>query len=75
MVKCTNKEYRHHVDTRVQVDGAFGLFTVLLIFIGVENVGTIRQLRQVEIPPLKHLGLENHMFKYMRLTFKQKTHG
>lgn len=54
-----DKEYRNHIDTRVQVDGAFGLFTVLFIFVGVENVGTIRELRQVEIPPLEHLGLEN----------------
>lgn len=52
---CTDKEYRHHVDTGVQVDGAFGLFKVLLIFVGVENVGTVRELRQVEIPPLEHL--------------------
>lgn len=43
------------VYTGVQVDGSFGVLAVLLILVGVEDVGAVRQLGQVEIPPLKHL--------------------
>ena len=41
--------------TGVQVDGPFGVLALLLILVGVEDVRAVRQLGQVEIPPLKHL--------------------
>lgn len=39
----------------VQVDGSFGVLAVLLILVGVKDVGAVRELRQVEVPPFEHL--------------------
>lgn len=47
--------YLNDVYAGVQVDGSFGVLAVLLILVGVENVGAIRELGQVEVPPFEHL--------------------
>lgn len=47
--------YLNDVDAGVQVDGSFGVFAVLLILIGVKDIGAVRELRQVEVSPFEHL--------------------
>ena len=54
----SNKKTPAHLDNinaRVEVDGAFGFFAVLLILVGVEDVGAVWELRQVEEPPFEYL--------------------
>lgn len=48
-------KYLNNVYAGVQVDGPFGLLAVLLILVGVEDVGAIRELGQVEVPPFEDL--------------------
>lgn len=47
--------YLNNIYAGVQVDGSFGFLAVFLILVGVEDVGTVRELRQVEVPPFEHL--------------------
>lgn len=47
--------YLNNVYAGVQVDGSFGVLAVLLILVGVEDVGAVGELRQVEVPPFEHL--------------------
>ncbi len=47
--------YLNNVYAGVQVDGSFGLLAVLLVLVGVEDVGAVGELRQVEVPPFEHL--------------------
>lgn len=47
--------YLGDIDAGVQIDGAFGFLAVFLIFVGVEDVGAVGELRQVEISALEHL--------------------
>lgn len=52
---CSSRVYLHDVYAGVQVDGPFGVLAVLLVLVGVEDVGAVWELRQVEVPPLEHL--------------------
>lgn len=47
--------YLNHTHTGVQEDGSFGFFGDLLIFVEVQVIGAVAELRQVEIPPLEGL--------------------
>lgn len=49
----------NHAHARVQEDGSFGLLGGVLVLIEVEVVGSVPQLGQVEVPPLKGLEDEN----------------
>lgn len=47
--------YLNNIYAGVQVDGSFGVLAVLLILVGVKDVGAVGELRQVEVPPFEHL--------------------
>lgn len=49
------KVYLNNINAGVQVDGAFGFLAVLLVLVGVEDVGTVGELGQVEVSPFEHL--------------------
>lgn len=44
-----------NIDAGIQKDAAFGLLGGLFILVGIQDVGAVRQLRQVEISSLEHL--------------------
>lgn len=50
--------YLNDIYARVQVYGAFGFLAVFLVLVGVEDVGAVRELRQVEVPPFEHLHVQ-----------------
>lgn len=45
----------NHVDASIQKDAAFGFLGGFLVFIGIEDVGAVRELRKVKIPSLEYL--------------------
>lgn len=47
--------YLNNIYAGVQVDGSFGVLAVLFILVGVEDIGAVGELRQVEVPPFEHL--------------------
>lgn len=45
----------YHASARVEEDAPFGLFGDLLVSVEVHDVGVVRQLGELEIPPLEWL--------------------
>lgn len=51
---------------RVEEDGSFGFLGGVLVFVEVEVVGSVSQLGQVEVPPLKGLERQHKSSCYIQ---------
>lgn len=68
------KVYLNNINAGVQVDGAFGFLAVLLVLVGVEDVGTVGELGQVEVSPFEHLKVtaKTHHLCQPAITHKER---